>query len=203
MRRPVTLMATVVMAAVSLVLSAQEPAFTRSPRADVRSRLRAAARLGTRYVPGRVLVKFRPGLPTQAQASAVTQALPGTASALRTGDAYSDFAFVDVPLEADVPSLAAALAARPEVEYAEPDAIHHLAVTPTDPSFGRHQIWSSLSGSRARVILTWNSSRKANRACRSSASEAGSGLAGGGGRKASRISFISSLQNRTELEIST
>src|SRR5204863_3288930 len=149
MRRSVPLTGLVLVAGLRLVLSAQEPGFTRSPRADLRLRLRAAARLGTDYVPGRVLVKFRPGLPTQVQASAVTQALPGTASALRAGDAYSDFTYVEVPLDADVPALAAALAARPEVEYAEPDAIHHLRVTPTDPSFGRQWNMRAMNLERA------------------------------------------------------
>ncbi|AMY11512.1 Thermophilic serine proteinase precursor [Luteitalea pratensis] len=149
MRRSVILMGLVLVTALSLVLAAQEPAFTRSPRADIAVRLRAAARLGTDYVPGRVLVKFRAGLPTQAQASAVTQALPGTATALRAGDVYTDFAYVDVPLDADVPTLAAALAARPEVEYAEPDAIHHLEVTPSDPSFGRQWNMRAMNLERA------------------------------------------------------
>jgi serine protease len=142
-------MGLVLVSALSLVLSAQEPNFTRSPRADLRMRLRAAARLGTSYVPGRVLVKFRPGLPTQAQTSAVTQALPGTAAALRDGDGYTDFSYVDVPLDADVPALAAALAARPEVEYAEPDAMHHLEVTPSDPSFTRQWNMRAINLERA------------------------------------------------------
>jgi serine protease len=149
MRRPVTFMALVLVTAVGLVLSAQERGFTRSPRADVAWRIRAAARLGSDYVPGRVLVKFRAGLPTQAQVSAVTQALPGTATALRTGDAYTDFTYVDVPIDADVPALAAVLAARPEVEYAEPDVIHHLRVTPTDPSFGRQWNMRAMNLERA------------------------------------------------------
>ena len=65
-------MGLVLLTALGLGASAQEPAFTRAPRAEVASRLRAAARLGTNYVPGRVLVKFRAGLPTQAQTSAIT-----------------------------------------------------------------------------------------------------------------------------------
>jgi serine protease len=96
-----------------------------------------------------VLVKFRPGLPTQAQTSAVTQALPGTAVALRAGDGYTDFSYVDVPLDADVPAMAAALAARPEVEYAEPDAMHHLEVTPSDPSFTRQWNMRAINLERA------------------------------------------------------
>jgi serine protease len=130
-------MGLVLLAAVGLVTSAQEPGFTRAPRADLASRLRAAARAGTNHVPGRVLVKFRAGLPTQAQTSAVTVALGSAATRLRAGDAWTDFAYVDVPDDIDVPAAAAALSARPEVEFAEPDAIHHLDVTPTDPSFTR------------------------------------------------------------------
>src|SRR6188508_3057903 len=149
MRRSVALMGLVLVTALSLVLSAQGPTFTRSPRADLRVRLRTAARLGTGYVPGRMLVKFRPGLPTQAQTSAVTQALPGTAVALRAGDVYTDFTYVEVPLDADVPALAATLAARPEVEYAEPDAIRHMDVTPTDPSFGRQWNMRAMNLERA------------------------------------------------------
>ena len=159
-------MGLVLVTALGLVLSAQEPAFTRSPRADLAVRLRAAARLGTDYVPGRVLVKFRAGLPTQAQTSAVTLALPTTAAQLRAGDAYTDFTYVEVPLDADVPALAAALAARPEVEYAEPDALHHGEVTPTDPSYARQwhmrainleRAWDINDGARDVVVAVIDS----------------------------------------------
>jgi len=159
-------MGLVLVTALGLVLSAQEPGYTRSPRADLATRLRAAARLGTDYVPGRVLVKFRAGLPTQAQTSAVALALPTTAVQLRAGDAYTDFTYVEVPLDADVPALAAALAARPEVEYAEPDAVHHTEVTPTDPSYGRQwhmrainleRAWDINDGARDVVVAVIDS----------------------------------------------
>ena len=159
-------MGLVLVAALGLALSAQEPAFTRRPRAELAARLRAAARLGTDYVPGRVLVKFRPGLPTQAQTSAVTLALPGTAMQLRTGDAWTDFAYLEVPLDADVPAMAAALAARPEVEFAEPDAIRHPEVTPTDPGFSRQwhmrainleRAWDINDGARDVVVAVIDS----------------------------------------------
>ncbi len=142
-------MSVTLLAAASLVLSAQQPAVARSPRADLTVRLRTAARLGTTYVPGRILVKFRAGLPTQAQTSAVALALPGTTAALRSVEVYSDFSVLDVPLDADVPALAAALAARPEVEYAEPDALHHPEVTPTDPSFPRQWNMRAMNLERA------------------------------------------------------
>ncbi len=159
-------MGLVLVTALGLALSAQEPAFTRRPRAELAMRLRAAARLGTAYVPGRVLVKFRPGLPTQAQTSAVTLALPGTTMQLRTGDAWTDFAYVEVPLDADVPAMAVALAARPEVEFAEPDAIHHPEVTPTDPGFSRQwhmrainleRAWDINDGARDVVVAVIDS----------------------------------------------
>ena len=74
--------------------------------------------------------------------------------------------YVDVPLDADVPAIAAALAARPEVEYAEPDAIHQLEVTPSDPSFTRQwnmrainleRAWDINDGARDVVVAVIDS----------------------------------------------
>lgn len=125
-------------ASLGLVLSAQAPLGTRQPRADLVEAVRAAARLGTDHVPGRVLVKFRSGLPTQARTAAVTRALAGTGARLGDdADPYADFTVVDVPFETDVPSAAAALAARPEVEYAEPDTFQKPRLTPSDPLYPR------------------------------------------------------------------
>lgn len=166
MRRSVLVPALGLAASLCLVVSAQEPAFTRSPRADLSMRLRAAARLGVDYVPGRVLVKFRAGLPTQAQTSAVAAALRGTASAVRDGGTWTDFSYVDLPLDTDIPAAAAALAARPEVDFAEPDAIHHLEVTPTDPSYTRQwnmramnleRAWDINDGARDVVVAVIDS----------------------------------------------
>lgn len=149
MHRNVTLPCVALVVTLGLALSARQPTFTRAPRADLAASLRSAARLGTPHVPGRILVKFRPGLPTQAQTSAVTMALAGTATQLRAGDAWADFSFVDIHEDADVVAAAAALAARPEVEFAEPDAIHHMEVTPTDPSYARQWNMRALDLERA------------------------------------------------------
>ncbi|BCS34487.1 hypothetical protein TBR22_A37140 [Luteitalea sp. TBR-22] len=149
MRRSVSLLGLVLVAGLGLALSAQEPVATRSPRAELSARLRAAASLGTDYVPGRVLVKFRPGLPTQAQTSAITMALPGMATQLRPGAAWADFDVLEVPLDADVPAVAEALAARPEIEFAEPDGLHRPEVTPTDPSYSRQWHMKAMNLERA------------------------------------------------------
>ena len=159
-------MGVVVVTALGLVLSAQEPMFTRSPRADLAARLRAAARLGTDYLPGRVLVKFRSGLPTAAQTSAVVAALPGVQGQLRGGDPYTDFTVLDVPLDTDVRAAAAALETRPEVEYAEPDAFHRMSLTPTDPAYTRQwhmramnleRAWDINDGARDVVVAVLDS----------------------------------------------
>lgn len=166
MRRSATLVGLVLVTALGLALSAQEPTFTRSPRADHLTRLRVAAQRGLAHAPGRVLVKFRAGLPTSAMASAVTGALPGTPLALRAGGPYTDFTYVDMPLEVDVEAAAAALAARPEVEYAEPDAIHRMQATPADPSFPRQwhmramnleRAWDINDGARDVVVAVIDS----------------------------------------------
>jgi serine protease len=123
-------------ASLGLVLSAQGlPSSTRSIRADLRDALRAAARSGTTHLPGRVLVKFRAGLPAAAQTAAVAESLP--TGRLRSLDARADFQVVDLPLDDDVRAAAARLAARPDIEYAEPDVFHGMALTPTDPGYAR------------------------------------------------------------------
>ena len=159
-------MGLVLTAALGLALSAQEPAVTRSPRADLVERLRVAARLGTDHLPGRVLVKFRPGLPTAAQTSVVTSALQGTPARIRAGDSYTDFTYVEVPLDTDVRAAAATLGARPEIEYAEPDAFHHFALTPSDPIYTRQwnmrvinleRAWDINPGARDVVVAVLDS----------------------------------------------
>ncbi|MCC6162009.1 MAG: S8 family serine peptidase [Acidobacteria bacterium] len=137
------------MAALGLVISAQGPTVTRRPRVDLAEGLREAARLGVDHVPGRVLVKFREGIPTQAQTSAVTMALPGLPTQVRAGDAWTDFSYVDVPLDVDVRAAAAALAARPEVAFAEPDVLHRPRRTPTDPSYSRQWHMRAINAERA------------------------------------------------------
>lgn len=135
MPRHLTAIGLVLATCLGLGLSAQGPAWTRSPRADIVTGLRAAARLGTNYLPGRVLVRFRAGLPSAAQTSVVTAALPS--AQIRAGDPYADVQVVDVPLDADAPAAARVLAARPEVEYAETDSFQYMSFTPTDPGYTR------------------------------------------------------------------
>lgn len=155
----------VVLAGLGVVASAQvDPTSTRTMRPDVREALREAVRSGVTYLPGRVLVRFRPGVPTAAQTAAVTEALP--LARLRQADPWSDFQIVDIPLEANAMDAAARLAARPDVSYAELDVFHGLSRTPTDPGYARQwnmrlldmeRAWSINDGARDVIVAVLDS----------------------------------------------
>lgn len=148
------------LASLGLVLSAQvRSSPTRSIRPELREALRIAAQTGATHLPGRVLVKFRAGLPSTAQTAVVAASTPG--GRLRAADPSVDFQVVDIPVLDSARAAAAALAARPEVEYAEPDAFHSLSLTPTDPGFARQwnmrvigmeRAWSINDGARDVVV---------------------------------------------------
>lgn len=153
-------------ASAGLVLSARQPAApaTRTLRADLREALREAARTGANHLPGRVLVKFRTGVPTAAQTAAVAETLP--AGRLRRPATPVDFQILDIPLEMDARAAAQAMAARPDVEYAELDAFHSMSYTPTDPGYGRQwnlrvldmeRAWSINEGARDVVVAILDS----------------------------------------------
>src|SRR6185437_5922159 len=89
----------------------------------------------SKFVPGEVLVRFRPGTSGSERASA------------RANENATEIRELLVPrvhllkLEAgrSVTAAAAAFERNPNVEYAEPNFIDHLDNTPNDSSFG--QLW--------------------------------------------------------------
>lgn len=155
----------VVLASVGLVLSAQVgPSSTRQIRPELRVALREAVRTGVTHLPGRVLVQFRPGLPTTAQTAAVAAALPS--ARLRQAPPGAGIQIVDIPLDADPRAAAAALAARPDVTYAEADVFHGMSRTPTDPGYGRQwnmrvldmeRAWSINDGAQDVIVAVLDS----------------------------------------------
>jgi serine protease len=72
---------------------------------------------GTRYRPGRVIVKFRDNVPAAARVSALS-AVPGRA-AMRPRAASQDFDVIDIDPVADAEAAARAFRSRPDVEYAQ------------------------------------------------------------------------------------
>ncbi len=89
------------------------------------------------YVPGEVLVRFRPGVGVAGQQRALT--------ALRSKPAAANFRWVgDVAVvtdrsELDATILAAQLASQPEIAVAEPNYLYRTSATPNDPGFSQRQ----------------------------------------------------------------
>jgi len=90
---------------------------------------------GRAYSPGRILVRFRDGMSMEERRAAVRLATPSGDIVARREHADFDTATID--LAEDAEAVAGALAARPDVLYAQPAyRVHALApFVPNDPDF--------------------------------------------------------------------
>ena len=104
-------------------------------RAAVRSSLRAGRQgsAGATYVPGRVIVKFRDGVPTPARLSALSSASRPASVGARLVN--TDFDLVRIDRGEDPEAVARDLGRRPEVEYAQPAYRVHPMLVPNDPLY--------------------------------------------------------------------
>jgi serine protease len=95
---------------------------------------------GAPYVPGRVIVKFRDGVSPNGRLAALSS-LSGmaTRASVGTRDAYADFDVVRLDPSQDAEAVAAALAAQPDVEYAQPAYRLHTMFVPNDPLYKTKQ----------------------------------------------------------------
>jgi serine protease len=96
----------------------------------MRDRMGAA---GSRYVPGRILVKFR-DTASAAERQAAMDSISRTA-VMTARPSYADFDVVRIDLAEDGEAAAAALRARPEVEYAQAPYRMHTMFKPNDPLY--------------------------------------------------------------------
>ena len=89
------------------------------------------------YVPGEVLVRFRPGVGVSGQQRALTalRSRPVPAALRWLGDV----AILTDHSELDATILAAQLNTQPEVARAEPNYLYHTTTTPNDPGFALRQ----------------------------------------------------------------
>ena len=89
------------------------------------------------YIPGEVLVRFKPGVTIAGQRRALSalRSRPDT-SALRW---IGTSALLRDDSEPDATVLARRLAAQPEVQFAEPNYLYHRNTTPNDPAFAERQ----------------------------------------------------------------
>jgi hypothetical protein len=90
------------------------------------------------YIPGEVLVKFKPGVTTAGQQRALT-ALRSRPSPDQLQWISDTTALLRDSREWNATILAAQLAGEPEVEYAEPNALDHITSVPTDPGYAARQ----------------------------------------------------------------
>jgi subtilisin family serine protease len=113
------------------------------------------------YLPGEVIVKFKPGAGREGQQRAldVVRSRPSVDALEWAGDV----AILRDPLQPDARILAEQLASQPEVEYAEPNYLLHHMSTPNDTGFAPRQwnlqsidmprAWDINPGGNASVIV--------------------------------------------------
>jgi len=145
-------------------LAAHEPIDPRTPAhrapvVDGPSRDRIGAR-GARYVPGRVIVKFRGGISGASRVSALAAASPTAAMAARPAGANFDIVTIDA---AEDPEAAArALSARSDVEYAQADYRVYPYFVPNDslyrvqwnfPQIDLERGWDLQRGGSSSIVV--------------------------------------------------
>jgi subtilisin family serine protease len=101
----------------------------------------------SRSVPGQVVVKFRPGLSTFKKVSALNVYSSRVLSKIAKLGAY----LIQVPAQTTVEEIVYALARNPDVEYAEPNRLLTIHVTPNDPFF-QYQYALNNKGQQVWVI---------------------------------------------------
>ena len=111
-----------------------DPGVVRSRRASTIARVGAAAAASPRYVSGEVIVKFAPGAAPERTAG-LLRALGVRPAASRRRAAGFDL--LELAAGADPVAVARALAARPDVEYAQPSYLRQSLFVPNDPYFNR------------------------------------------------------------------
>src|SRR5437762_8581906 len=107
-----------------------ESKIRRSVRALDAPRMRTGAS-GARYVPGKVIVKFRDGMSTSARAAVLSSMSVRTSAR----PSYADFEVINIDPSLDAEAVARQFAARPEVEYAQPVHRVHTDMVPNDPRY--------------------------------------------------------------------
>jgi hypothetical protein len=112
-----------------------------------------------KFVPGQVLVKFRPGVSSQAAAAAHISV---NGDVLRTFSSVQGLQLVRVPAAMKMSTALASYRSNPAVQYAEPNYIVHSFQTPNDPLFP--SMWSLLNtgqnsgtaGADIKATQAWN-----------------------------------------------
>ena len=104
------------------------------------------------YVPGEVLMKFRPGV----EVAGRVRALAAVRAGVEEGNAHwiGDTLWVRASGEPDAELLAAALERQPEIEWAQPNRLYWTKATPNDPLYNRQWNFDLIDMPRAWDINT-------------------------------------------------
>ena len=86
---------------------------------------------GAAFLRGSIIVKFKDDVPRGSASSATAQ----VAGELIDRSAWANFDLVDIPETEDPEAAAAAMRARPDVEYAQPRYLNHAMARPNDPLY--------------------------------------------------------------------
>ena len=110
------------------------------------------------FVRGSIIVKFKDDAPRGAAASATAQ----VSGEMVDRTAWANFDIVDIPADTDPEAAAAALRARPDVEYAQPRYRNHAMARPNDTLYGNQwnfpaidmeRAWDIQPGASANIIV--------------------------------------------------
>jgi len=114
------------------------------------------AKQGSRWVPGEVLVGFRPWLDTAARREVVRGESARTIRSLRIPGTW----LVETAPGQSVAEAVASFETNPEVAYAEPNYLYQALAAPNDPGYSSQWDWPRISAPQAWDITTGSASVK-------------------------------------------
>jgi serine protease len=121
-------------------------------------RLRVSSGAAGSYLSGSIIVKFKDDA-TRGGIAAATAQVAGT---IANRESYANFDIVDIAPDADPEAAAAAMRARPDVEYAQPRYRNHAMARPNDTLYGNQwnfpaidmeRAWDIQPGASADIIV--------------------------------------------------
>jgi len=96
---------------------------------------------GQHYVPGEILVKFKPGVPEEK----IARINAGYGTQVTYTSPYAGFKKLKLPRGKSVEEMVEIYSKNPNVEYAAPNAIMHAFMVPNDPYYAQYQ-WNFKDG---------------------------------------------------------
>lgn len=105
----------------------------------------------TQYVPGEILVKFKPATTSQAQASSVS-----AKGATIRAKMNRELVHVQLGANQSVESALASFGSDPSIEFAQPNYIYHALAVPNDASYAQQWAFGNTAQTIASPVYTTN-----------------------------------------------